>query len=58
MLCSIMAKVQFRSGRQLMDVVDDRLSFRWYVGYDLCEPLTDYSRLKALYGRLLSKLQP
>ena len=28
-----------RSERQLMRVVADRLSLRWYLGYDLTEPL-------------------
>ena len=28
-----------RSERQLMRVVADRLSLRWYLGYDLAEPL-------------------
>src|SRR3982750_3913123 len=28
-----------RSERQLMEVVADRLSIRWYLGYDLSEPL-------------------
>jgi hypothetical protein len=34
-----------RSERQLIRVVSDRLSLRWYVGYDLQEPLPDYSSL-------------
>jgi len=34
-----------RSERQLMSVVADRLSLRWYVGYDLHEPLPDTSLL-------------
>src|SRR5215213_2136631 len=33
-----------RSERQLMRVVADRLSLRWYCGYDLHEPLPDHSR--------------
>ena len=32
-----------RSERQLMRVVCDRLSVRWYLGYDLNEPLPDHS---------------
>src|ERR671916_559962 len=28
-----------RSARQLMQMVTDRLSLRWYLGYDLSEPL-------------------
>lgn len=34
-----------RSERQLMRVVADRLSLRWYLGYDLHEPLPDHSSL-------------
>jgi transposase len=43
-----------RSERQLMQVVADRLSVRWYLGYDLTEPLLDHSRLSRIrqrYGR-------
>ena len=36
-----------RSERQLMRVVADRLSLRWYLGYDLTEPLPDHSSLTA-----------
>ena len=32
-----------RSERQLMAVVADRLSLRWYLGYDLDEPVPDLS---------------
>ena len=42
-----------RSERQLMHVVADRLSLRWYVGYDLTEPLPDHSsltRIRERYG--------
>ena len=42
-----------RSERQLMQVVADRLSLRWYVGYDLTEPLPDHSsltRIRERYG--------
>jgi transposase len=42
-----------RSERQLMSVVDDRLSLRWYLGYDLFEPLPDHSsltRIRERYG--------
>lgn len=42
-----------RSERQLMRVVADRLSLRWYVGYDLTEPLPDHSsltRIRERYG--------
>jgi Transposase domain (DUF772) len=34
-----------RSERLLLRQVADRLSVRWYVGYDLDEPLPDHSRL-------------
>ena len=34
-----------RSERQLMEVAADRLSIRWYLGYDLHEPLPDHSSL-------------
>jgi transposase len=42
-----------RSERQLMGVVADRLSVRWYLGYDLQEPLPDHSsltRIRERYG--------
>src|SRR5260221_12865970 len=42
-----------RSGRQLMCHAADRLSVRWYVGYDLGEPLPDHSsltRIRTRYG--------
>jgi transposase len=41
------------SERQLMGVVADRLSLRWYLGYDLQEPLPDHSsltRIRERYG--------
>jgi transposase len=43
-----------RSERQLMRVVADRLSLRWYLGYDFGEPLPDHSsltRIRDRYGR-------
>jgi transposase len=40
-----------RSERQLMEVVADRLSLRWYLGYDLCEPLPDHSSLTNIRER-------
>jgi transposase len=40
-----------RSERQLMRVVCDRLSVRWYLGYDLNEPLPDHSSLTRIRGR-------
>jgi transposase len=42
-----------RSERQLMRVVADRLSLRWYLGYDFGEPLPDHSsltRIRERYG--------
>src|SRR5712672_544479 len=42
-----------RSERQLMRHATDRLSVRWYVGYDLDEPLPDHSsltRIRERYG--------
>ncbi len=42
-----------RSERQLMGVVADRLSIRWYLGYDLHESLPDHSsltRIRERYG--------
>lgn len=41
-----------RSERQLMRVVCDRLSLRWYLGYDLHEPLPDHSSLTRTRDRL------
>jgi transposase len=34
-----------RSERELMRVATDRLSVRWYLGYDLHEPLPDHSNM-------------
>jgi transposase len=42
-----------RSERQLMRVVADRLSLRWYLGYDLTEVVPDHSsltRIRERYG--------
>ena len=42
-----------RSERQLMRHATDRLSVRWYIGYDLNEPLPDHSsltRIRERYG--------
>src|ERR671910_733224 len=42
-----------RSERRLMRVVADRLSLRWYLGYDLSESLPDHSsltRIRERYG--------
>jgi transposase len=40
-----------RSERQLMRVVADRLSLRWYLGDDLTEPLPDHSSLTRIRDR-------
>ena len=40
-----------RSERQLMRVVSDRLSVRWYLGYDLHETLPDHSSLTRIRER-------
>jgi transposase len=40
-----------RSEGQLMRVVADRLSLRWYLGYDLNEPLPDHSSLTRIGER-------
>src|SRR3954471_21350383 len=40
-----------RSERQLMQVVADRLSLRWYRGYDVSEPLPDHSSLTRIRER-------
>src|SRR5215467_6164734 len=42
-----------RSERLLMRHAEDRLSIRWYLGYDLDEPLPDHSsltRIRTRYG--------
>jgi len=42
-----------RSERQLLQMAADRLSVRWYLGYDLNEPLPDHSsltRIRERYG--------
>src|SRR3954465_1459651 len=42
-----------RSERQLMQVGADRLSLRWYLGYDLTESLPDHAsltRIRERYG--------
>jgi transposase len=41
-----------RSERQLMQVVADRLSLRWYLGYALDEELPDHSSLTRIRQRL------
>ena len=40
-----------RSERRLMEVAADRLSIRWYSGYDLDEPLPDHSSLTYIRQR-------
>jgi len=40
-----------RSERQLMELAADRLSIRWYLGYDLHEPLPDHSSLTKIRER-------
>src|SRR5215213_2591751 len=40
-----------RSERELMRIVSDRLSVRWYVGYDFHEPLPDHSSLTRIRDR-------
>jgi len=40
-----------RSERQLMELAADRLSIRWYLGYDLLEPLPDHSSLTYIRQR-------
>ena len=44
-----------RSERQLMQLSADRLSVRWYLGYDLNEPLPDHSSLTRIRGRYRSR---
>jgi len=44
----VMVFENIRSERLLMRQVADRLSIRWYVGYDLDEPLPDHSTLSKI----------
>ena len=49
----VMFLEDIRSERQLMEVAADRLSIRWFLGYDLNEPLPDHSsltRIRERYG--------
>jgi len=49
----VMCHEGIRSERELMRVVYDRLSVRWYVGYDLFEELPNHSsltRIRYRYG--------
>src|SRR5215204_7390587 len=41
-----------RSERHLLRVAADRLSIRWYLGYDFDEPLPDHSSLTRIRTRL------
>src|SRR5438105_273636 len=45
-----------RSERLLLRQVADRLSVRWYVGYDLDEPLPDHSTLSKILTRYVLEL--
>jgi len=47
----IMFFENIRSERLLMRLVADRLSVRWYLGYDLNEPLPDHSSLSKIRQR-------
>jgi transposase len=47
----IMCFEGLRAERQLMRVAADRLSLRWYLGYDLSEPLPDHSSLTRIRDR-------
>jgi transposase len=47
----VMFQEGIRSERELMRIVSDRLSVRWYVGYDLHEPLPDHSSLTRIRDR-------
>ena len=40
-----------RSERHLMEVAADRLSLRWFLGYDLHEALPDHSSLSKIRDR-------
>src|SRR5215210_4610783 len=47
----VMFLEDLRSERQLMGMVADRLSVRWYLGYDLHETLPDHSSLTRIRER-------
>ncbi len=47
----VMLFERIHSERHLMDVAADRLSVRWYLGYDLGEPLPDHSSLTRIRDR-------
>jgi transposase len=40
-----------RSERQLMEMVNLNLAHRWYIGYDLDEPVPDHSSLSKIRDR-------
>jgi transposase len=40
-----------RSERQLMEMVKVNLAYRWYIGYDLGEPVPDHSSLSKIRDR-------
>src|SRR5207302_4778652 len=40
-----------RSERQLMEMVNLNLAHRWYIGYDLDEPVPDHSSLTKIRDR-------
>jgi transposase len=40
-----------RSERQLMEMVNLNLAYRWYIGYDLDEPVPDHSSLSKIRDR-------
>ena len=40
-----------RSERQLMDTVNLNLAHRWFIGYDLDEPVPDHSSLRKIRER-------
>ena len=42
-----------RSERELMKITADRLSVRWYLGYDLHEPLPDHFEAGLVWGKVL-----
>ena len=43
-----------RSERELIRVAADRLSIRWFLGYDLHEPLPDHSSLTRIRERAMA----
>jgi transposase len=47
----VMFYERIRSERELMRIVSDRLSVRWYIGYDLHEPLPHHSSFTRIRDR-------